>query len=136
MQTGQSREIVKAGRTALKASFILNGGAGIALLAFMADLGFEWGSEKAKGLATCLISFGLGAAMSAFGSTLTYFALISRRTGSRGWERFHSLMSIFMGYSSLLMYLVGLSLLLFLVDPHFYIGFLQEQFFQGEPRDN
>ena len=70
------QSVTASGQSALKASFLINGGSAAALLAF---IGTMWGQSQclAKGLAASLLYFMYGVLISAFASGTTYLSQAS-----------------------------------------------------------
>ena len=67
------RSVITAGQGAIKSSFLLNGGAAIALLAFIAHLA-QSNPNKVSGFAACLLPFAFGVLAIAVTSGLTYLS--------------------------------------------------------------
>ncbi len=67
------RSVITAGQNAIKSSFLLNGGAAVALLAFIAHLA-EFDPTKISAFAACLVYFAIGAFAVAVISGLTYLS--------------------------------------------------------------
>ena len=67
------RSVIVAGQSAIKSSFLLNGGAFVALLAFIAHLA-QFDSAKVPTFAACLLYFAFGALAIVVTSGLTYLS--------------------------------------------------------------
>jgi hypothetical protein len=67
------RSVIGAGQSAIKSSFLLNGGAAVALLAFIAHLA-QFGAAKVPTFAACLLPFAFGALAIVVTSGLTYLS--------------------------------------------------------------
>lgn len=67
------RSVINAGQGAIKSSFLLNGGAAVALLAFIAHLA-EFDPQKVGEFSFCLIPFTLGVLAIAITSGFTYLS--------------------------------------------------------------
>lgn len=65
------RSVIASGQGAIKSAFLLNGGAAVALLAFIAHL-IQTKSDKVADFSFCLLLFGGGALAVAVTSGLTY----------------------------------------------------------------
>ena len=67
------RSVITAGQAAIRSSLLLNGGAAVALLAFMGHLA-QHNSGKAADFATCLVLFSLGALSIVMVAGFTYLS--------------------------------------------------------------
>ena len=67
------RSVITAGQNAIKSSFLLNGGASIALLAFIGHLA-EFKPEKITDFASCMLPFAFGVLAIAMTSGFTYLS--------------------------------------------------------------
>ena len=67
------RSVITAGQGAIKSSFLLNGGAAVAWLAFIAHMA-QFNVEKVPGFAACLLPFGFGVLAIAVTSGFTYLS--------------------------------------------------------------
>jgi len=67
------RSVIMAGQGAIKSSFLLNGGAAVALLAFIGHLA-QFRTEQVPLFASCLLWFSLGVLTAAITSGCTYFS--------------------------------------------------------------
>lgn len=67
------RSVITAGQSAIKSSFLLNGGAAIALLAFIGNL-TQHRPDKVAAFASCLVPFALGVLAIAVTSGVTYLS--------------------------------------------------------------
>lgn len=67
------RSVIVAGQSAIKSSFILNGGASVALLAFIGHLA-QFDAAKVPMFAACLLYFAFGALAAVVTSGLTYLS--------------------------------------------------------------
>ena len=67
------RSVIVAGQSAIKSSFLLNGGASVALLAFIAHLA-QFDAAKVPVFAECLLYFAFGALAIVITSGLTYLS--------------------------------------------------------------
>lgn len=82
------RSVISAGQSAIKTSFLLNGGAAIALLAFIGHLA-QFAPLRVASFAACLLPFSLGVLLIAVTSGFTYLSQwlytslypVARRTG-------------------------------------------------------
>ena len=79
------QSVIASGQSALKASFLINGGSAAALLAF---IGTMWGQSQclSKSLAASLLYFMYGVLISAFASGTTYLSQASY-AGSSQWSQ-------------------------------------------------
>ncbi|MGA3164120.1 MAG: hypothetical protein ABSD77_08020 [Verrucomicrobiota bacterium] len=68
------RSVIDAGRTALKTCILINGGAAIALLAFIGNLYSKGNVSIAPGLTSALIHFSIGVFLAGLTSGFTYLA--------------------------------------------------------------
>lgn len=67
------RSVITAGQSAIKSSFLLNGGAAVALLAFLGHLATT-SPAKVSGFAACLLPFSFGVLAIAVVSGFTYLS--------------------------------------------------------------
>ena len=67
------RSVITAGQGAIRSSLLLNGGAAVALLAFMGHLA-QHDSEKVTSFAICLVAFAFGSLAIVMTSGLTYLS--------------------------------------------------------------
>lgn len=67
------RSVITAGQTAIKTTFLLNGGASVAMLAFIGHLA-QFNTSKIPAFAGCLVIFAYGVLAIAVTSGLTYLS--------------------------------------------------------------
>jgi hypothetical protein len=67
------RTVISSGQNAIRSSFLLNGGAAVALLAFLGHLASD-APSKVSSFAPCLLPFGYGVLCIAIVSGLTYLS--------------------------------------------------------------
>src|SRR5438876_3150574 len=79
------RSVITAGQGAIKSSFLLNGGAAVAVLAFIAHIS-QFNADKVPELAACLLPFAFGVLAIVVTSGFTYLSqwlYASPRTGAK-----------------------------------------------------
>ena len=106
------RSVITAGQGAIKSAFLLNGGAAVALLAFIAHL-IQTSSEKVEvtDLSFCLLLFGWGTLAVAVASGFTYltqFAYYSSEEQATKVGDGLNMISIMLVFASYGMFLWGL----------------------------
>lgn len=67
------RSVITSGQAAIKSSFLLNGGAAVAMLAFIGHLA-QFKAEKVSAFSACLLPFAYGVLAIALTSGLTYLS--------------------------------------------------------------
>ncbi|MBU4232539.1 MAG: hypothetical protein KKD99_01505 [Proteobacteria bacterium] len=86
------KSVIQTGQSALKISFIINGGAAVALLAFIGNIWTKMqGPEVVNDLISSLISFGGGVLLGAIATGITY---LTQATFSKNWVKGGNLLNI------------------------------------------
>ena len=104
------RSVITAGQGAIKSSFLLNGGAAVALLAFIAHLS-QFNADKVPELAACLLPFAFGVLAIAVTSGFTYLSqwlYASPRTGAKKAGFVFNILCILLGLASYGLFTWGL----------------------------
>ncbi len=104
------RSVITSGQNAIKSSFLLNGGAAIALLAFIAHLA-EFNAGKVAEFAACLLPFAFGVLTMVVTSGCTYLSqwlLASHRDGTKKAGFGLNILCIFLGIASYGLFTWGL----------------------------
>ena len=104
------RSVITAGQGAIKSSFLLNGGAAVALLAFISHLA-QYNPAKVPMFAPCLLPFSLGVLTIAVTSGFTYlsqwlYASSSQRARKAGFV--FNILCILLGLGSYALFSWGL----------------------------
>jgi hypothetical protein len=87
------KSVIQAGQGALKASLLINGGAAVALLAFIGNIWTKMqGPAVVNALISSLISFGGGVLLGAIATGITY---LTQATYEQKWAKSGSLLNIF-----------------------------------------
>jgi hypothetical protein len=104
------RSVITSGQAAIKSSFLLNGGAAVAMLAFIGHLA-QFKSEKVPTFAACLMPFAYGVLAIAVTSGFTYLSQWFY-TSPRPWARkigfTFNILCILLGFSSYGFFLWGI----------------------------
>lgn len=104
------RSVILSGQSAIRSAFLLNGGAAIAMLAFIGHLVREEPSYVA-GFSACLLLFSFGVLAIALTAGLTYLSqwlYASPTPNCQKWGFWLNIVCIFFGFSSYLFFAVGL----------------------------
>ena len=104
------RSVITAGQAAIKSSLLLNGGAAVALLAFMGHL-TQQTPERVADFATCLLLFTFGALAIVIVSGFTYLSqwfYTSNSSNARQWGFVFNLCCIALGVVSYVLFAWGL----------------------------
>jgi hypothetical protein len=104
------RSVITSGQGAIKSSFLLNGGAAVALLAFIAHLA-EYNAGKVPELAACLLPFAFGVLSIVVTSGSTYlsqWSFASHRDGAKKAGFALNILCILLGIASYVLFTYGL----------------------------
>jgi hypothetical protein len=104
------RSVIMSGQAAIKSSFLLNGGAAVAMLAFIGHLA-QFKAEKVPAFSACLLPFAYGVLAIAVTSGLTYLSqwfYASTRPWARKVGFGLNMLSILLGISSYGFFVWGL----------------------------
>ncbi|WP_256360626.1 hypothetical protein [Methylomonas koyamae] len=104
------RSVISSGQSAIKSSFLLNGGASVALLAFIGHLA-QFQPTKVPAFGTCLLPFTFGVLAIAITSGLTYvtqWLYASSNSTTRRIGFWLNVLCIFLGFASYAFFAFGL----------------------------
>ena len=104
------RSVISSGQGAIKSSFLLNGGAAVALLAFIGHLA-QFSPAKVAMFASCLLPFSLGVMAIAITSGFTYLSqwlYASSHARARKAGYVFNFLCIFLGLGSYALFAWGL----------------------------
>ncbi len=104
------KSVIASGQAAIKASFLLNGGAAVAMLAFIGHLA-QFKADKVSAFSTCLLPFAYGVLAIAVTSGLTYLSqwfYFSTQPWSRKLGFAFNMLCILLGISSYVFFAWGL----------------------------
>jgi hypothetical protein len=104
------RSVIASGQNAIKSSFLLNGGASVALLAFISQL-TQFQPDKVSVFATCLLPFTFGVLAISATSGFTYLSqwlFASNNLLARKFGFGFNIFCIFLGFSSYVFFAYGL----------------------------
>ncbi|QSX39468.1 hypothetical protein [Shewanella cyperi] len=102
---------IQAGQNALKTAFLLNGGASIALLAFISKLAeSQYHSNQVPLFADCLVKFVIGVFLIAFATGTNYLSqwlYAANTTNGNAWGNRVNIMSLLLGLGSYTFFCLG-----------------------------
>lgn len=104
------RSVISSGQSAIKSSFLLNGGAAVAMLAFIGHLA-QFSAAKVPEFAACLIPFAFGVLAISLTAGITYLTqwfYASNRKWAQKVGFWLNLFSILLGFSSYGLFAWGL----------------------------
>ncbi len=104
------RSVITSGQGAIKSSFLLNGGAAVALLAFIGHLA-QFNAAKVATFAPCLLPFSLGVLVVAVTSGFTYLSqwlYASTHAGAHKVGFIFNILCILLGLGSYALFACGL----------------------------
>ncbi len=104
------RSVIASGQSAMKSSFMLNGGAAVALLAFIAHLA-EFRADKVPEFSACLLPFAFGVLAIVIASGCTYLSQLlfsNAREGVRKAGFWVNILCICLGIASYVLFICGL----------------------------